>query len=295
MFLEFEEKNTSKKCIDNFLVENEFSLFRINATEDSTTLCKRVDKKVIQFYFCIEGGAVFCFSNGNYKLELEQNKSFIIYNPETDLPINLRVKRKSKVVAVYLSIKKLHELFIEDYSQITFLKGDNIDKKFYSDRDLSLALSVVVGQILQYKNKSLNNLYFGGKIRELFAIYFGEQENEDERCPFLSNEENVRKVKQAKNIIIENMMSPPCTSELARMVGLSVHKLTTGFKNVYGDTIYSFLQNYKIEYARKILQDSDTKINDVAYTIGYSNPSHFIDAFKKKYGITPKKFKMSLR
>ena len=112
---------------------------------------------------------------------------------------------------------------------------------------------------------------------------------------FLSNEENVKKIKQAKDITIENMINPPRANELASMVGLSVHKLTMGFRDLYGDTVYSFLQSYKMDYARKMLQKSDMKINDIAYAIGYSNPSHFIEAFKKKYGITPKKFKMGLQ
>ena len=87
-------------------------------------------------------------------------------------------------MVICLHIENLHELFTEDYGQITFLMGGNTDKKFYYDRDLSPALSVIVGQILQYKNKSLGNLYFGGKVRELFATYFGEHENEGSGCPF---------------------------------------------------------------------------------------------------------------
>ena len=33
---------------------------------------------------------------------------------------------------------------------------------------------------------------------------------------------------------------------------------------------------------------------EIADQLGYTNVSHFIDAFKKKYGVTPKKFEMSL-
>ena len=31
----------------------------------------------------------------------------------------------------------------------------------------------------------------------------------------------------------------------------------------------------------------------VAYQIGHTNPSHFIAAFKKKFGVTPKKYLMA--
>ncbi|MFV0238207.1 MAG: helix-turn-helix domain-containing protein [Flavobacteriales bacterium] len=38
------------------------------------------------------------------------------------------------------------------------------------------------------------------------------------------------------------------------------------------------------------MKNSSMSVQDVAYEIGYDNPSHFISAFKKKYNITPKKY-----
>jgi len=34
-------------------------------------------------------------------------------------------------------------------------------------------------------------------------------------------------------------------------------------------------------------------VNEVAFDIGYTNPSHFIAAFKKKFGTTPRKYKVA--
>jgi len=35
------------------------------------------------------------------------------------------------------------------------------------------------------------------------------------------------------------------------------------------------------------------QVNEVAFQTGYTNPSHFIAAFKKKFSVTPKKYLMS--
>jgi AraC-like DNA-binding protein len=43
-----------------------------------------------------------------------------------------------------------------------------------------------------------------------------------------------------------------------------------------------------------MLQSGKYKVNEVASAIGYTNPSHFIAAFKKKFGYTPKKFLLSI-
>ena len=73
-------------------------------------------------------------------------------------------------------------------------------------------------------------------------------------------------------------------------IGLSLKKLKEGFKEVYGDTVYGFLLEYKMDYARQLLDSGQHNVNEVGLKVGYSTASHFISAFKKKYGTTPKKY-----
>ncbi len=49
-----------------------------------------------------------------------------------------------------------------------------------------------------------------------------------------------------------------------------------------------------MEYARKLLASKKYNISEISFKIGYSTPSHFIAAFKKKYGSTPKKYMSNL-
>jgi AraC-like DNA-binding protein len=102
------------------------------------------------------------------------------------------------------------------------------------------------------------------------------------------------KIKKAKEIVIANMAEPPGLQELADLVGLNLKKLKMGFKQIYGDSVYSFLFDYKMDYARKLLDSGTYNVNEVGVQIGYSTASHFIAAFKKKFGTTPKKYLMSL-
>jgi AraC-like DNA-binding protein len=53
-----------------------------------------------------------------------------------------------------------------------------------------------------------------------------------------------------------------------------------GFKQIYGDTVYGFLFDYKMDFARKLLDSGSYNVNEVL-KIGYSTGSHFIAAFKK--------------
>ena len=52
--------------------------------------------------------------------------------------------------------------------------------------------------------------------------------------------------------------------------------------------------NYKMNSAKTILDQGRKQVSEVAYELGYGSASHFISAFKKKYGITPKKYAQQL-
>lgn len=98
----------------------------------------------------------------------------------------------------------------------------------------------------------------------------------------------------AKDIMITRMAEPPTLQELSEEIGLSLKKLKEGFKEIYGDSVFSFLFDYKMEYARKLLESGEHNVNEVGLKVGYSTASHFISAFKKKYGTTPKKYIQSI-
>ena len=104
----------------------------------------------------------------------------------------------------------------------------------------------------------------------------------------------MEKIKEARDIIMEQMIDPPSLKELSRMVGTNEFKLKVGFKSVYSNTVYGYLADYRMEHARKLLTINNTRIKEVAAQVGYSNPSHFIAAYKKRYGITPKQHVKSL-
>jgi AraC-like DNA-binding protein len=104
------------------------------------------------------------------------------------------------------------------------------------------------------------------------------------------DEENVQKIRKAKKIIIDRMTDPPTLDQLSVEIGLSLKKLKDGFKQLYGDTVFTYLLDHKMDEARRMLNSQKYNVNEVGLKLGYSTASHFISAFKKKYGTTPKKY-----
>lgn len=292
------EENNAKSSLRTIAFEDGFTVMYLqNETSEKQQIEKRVDSSFIQFHFCVKGEASFIFNEGRYTLPLLDEKSLLLYNPQRELPINITVAPKSWVVSVLVSIKKFHILFSEEASYVDFLTDENTDKKYYQDGSISPSMAVVLSQILNFNlNPSVKHIYLKGKIYELIALYFNKPDEVDvEQCPFLADEDNLRKIRKAKEIIIKNMAEPPGLQELSNEIGLSLKKLKEGFKEVYGDTVFGFLLDYKMEYARKLLETGSHNVNEVGLKVGYSTSSHFIAAFKKKFGTTPKRYLVALK
>lgn len=274
-------------------IEEGISILTVkNESEVEQCITHNISADFIQFHFCVKGLVKFNFNQGRYSLDIAEDKSLLLYNPQRDLPINLEASANSWSVSVLISIKKLHTLFSAEANYIDFLMEDNRDKKYYKEVPVSPAMAVILSQILNFNlHPSVRKIYLKGKAYELIGLYFNRPEEADiEQCPFLDDEDNVKKIKLAKEIILQRMAEPPSLQELAEEVGLSLKKLKEGFKEIYGDTVFSFLFDYKMDYARKLLEKGQHNVNEVGLAIGYSTASHFISAFKKKFGTTPKKY-----
>ena len=290
-------KNVAKGAFEETKIDEGFLVLTFKNEESvAQSLVKEIHSDFIQFHFCIKGRTKFMFNQGRYALDILEENSLLLYNPQRELPIDLQLDPNSWVVSILISIKKFHSLFSQEADYISFLNADNKDKKYYKDGIVSPSMAIVLNQLINYSlNASIKSLYFKGKAYELLSLYFNRSEDTDvEQCPFLVDETNVIKIRKAKDIVVARMAEPPTLQELADEVGLNLKKLKEGFKQIYGDSVFSFLFDYKMEVARKLLESGENNVNEVGHRIGYSTASHFIAAFKKKYGTTPKKYLMSL-
>ena len=292
-----ETKNIAKGSFLETVIESGFVVMTYqNESSEIQLLEKEIDSSFIQFHFCLKGQCQFVFNNGTYQLNISEENSLLLYNPQRDLPIHLQVDPNTWVVSVLISIKKFHGLFSHEADYITFLSDGNQDKKYYKDGYISPSTAIVLNQLINYNlNSTIKSLYFKGKAYELLSLYFNRGEDANvEQCPFLVDESNVVKIRQAKDIMINRILEPPTLTVLASEIDLSLKKLKEGFKQIYGTTVFGFLFDYKMEVARKLLESGAHNVNEVGLKVGYSTASHFISAFKKQYGTTPKKYIQSL-
>ena len=291
-------KNNAKGATQEISIENQFFLLHFNNVSNKTQRFERdIDNSFIQLHFCIKGSSKFLFNSGNYTFDVLNQHSILLYNPQQKLPINLEIEANTSIVSLLISIEKFHSLFSKEANHIHFLSDENINRKYYNEDAIKPSVLIVLQQIISSNvNNSIKELFIKGKIYELLSLHFQKEDTANaDFCPFLVDEENVLKIRRAKDIIISRMAEPPSLQELSTEIGLSLKKLKEGFKQIYGDTVYGFLLDYKMEHARRLLESNKHNVNEVGSKIGYSTSSHFIAAFKKKFGTTPKKYVSSLQ
>ncbi|WP_418502299.1 helix-turn-helix domain-containing protein [Flagellimonas sp.] len=80
-------------------------------------------------------------------------------------------------------------------------------------------------------------------------------------------------------------------AELALMAGFNESKLKRDFKLIYGSTIFKYITRLRMEKAGYLIRTKGLSIAQAAHEVGYSNPQHFTNAFKRTLGYLPSKLK----
>ena len=97
------------------------------------------------------------------------------------------------------------------------------------------------------------------------------------------------------SFFLENYyLKPLSINELARISGRSLSAFKRDFELQFNTSPAVWIKNKRLEYAFFLLQNSQKNVSEISLEIGYESVSHFIKAFKEKYGFTPNKMNVVL-
>ena len=125
-----------------------------------------------------------------------------------------------------------------------------------------------------------------GKVLELLSLFCDEVVGKQSGDKEISREDH-RCLQNAREMIDHHFLHPLTIQQIAQECFLSETKLKQGFKTCFNCTVYEYIVEKRMEMAYRLLQSGKYKVKDVVWMVGYTNASHFIDAFKKRYGVTP--------
>jgi AraC-like DNA-binding protein len=85
-----------------------------------------------------------------------------------------------------------------------------------------------------------------------------------------------------------NQLSKLTLKELAFLCSMSVSTFKREFKKHFSESPIKWFQKKRLEHAHYLLNQEQKSSSEIYFEVGYENLSSFIQAYKSKYGITPK-------
>lgn len=253
----------------------------------------------LKFIFCSEGRVDHTFDEDQEMHTIHTYQNVIVSSSGNNGHI-LNFKANEKVHVS--SIEIIRSVF-EKRSNYNFqglepnlknLFQDSVaEKKFFYQGNYSMKAADIVEEINKKKHEGfLRSVFVEGKLYEMLAIQIAQYQDDmrADKKPQILRRYDVENVKNAVDIINGNLDTNLTIDQLAKEVGTNVNKLQDSFKQMYDLTVNKYMQQVKLEAAKKMLASSDYNISQIVNMIGLNNRSYFSKIFKERYGVSPKYF-----
>jgi AraC-like DNA-binding protein len=102
---------------------------------------------------------------------------------------------------------------------------------------------------------------------------------------------NYPKIMKIKEYIETNIRKRLKINELAQIANVSPNFLCSIFKKITGETIIDTINNEKIILAKMDLVNTDKRMKEISYDLGFENDTYFYTLFRKKSGISPSAYR----
>ena len=180
---------------------------------------------------------------------------------------------------------------------LQLIESNDVQRFHQPMGQITPTMQLALQQILNCPYQGMTKrMYLESKTLELLAMQFAQWGEAEKQLTLKAplQADDIERVYYAKEILIRRWDNPPSLLELAKQVGLNDYKLKQGFRQVFGTTVFGYLQQYRMELAKQFLADEGLSIGGVAQRVGYASQSRFCHAFKRQFGITPKYYQKYL-
>lgn len=99
---------------------------------------------------------------------------------------------------------------------------------------------------------------------------------------------------EARDYLNKNLSRPPSLSELSKIIGVNEYTLKKEFKRHVGFTVFAYITEKRLQKACLSLRETNQSIGEIGLDLGYSSSQHFSQAFKKKFGLSPRSYREGL-
>ncbi|NBW35868.1 MAG: AraC family transcriptional regulator [Cytophagia bacterium] len=293
--LPFADITSYEWCFDGVRIGHANWLFK-----NSSPVNYQLDVKneVVTLYFNLKGKTKTSHigKNGKETFELDNYQHNLFYSPGSAGSFESEEKRLTTFM-IQFSLGSFLKL-TQDANDVLKKFADNVLEKkpvalsphnLYLNGEMHNAINAIINCKYQ---QGLKRMLFYSKSIELLVMQ-AEAYNVIQRpaTSFIKTNYDRERILYAREYLMENLASPPTLSELSKVCGINEYKLKRGFKEVFGNTVFGYLSDLRLEMARTDFLEKKLPASEIALALGYSSLQHFSAAFKKKFGVPPSQLK----
>lgn len=247
----------------------------------------------VELHFVLSGnGALYNNDNGKtYRFKASEHN--LMYTPDFDGTATYDINEPCIFFEVHFLRSYFMQLcenthtLLERFSE-KVARGEE-SKAASENMPVTLEMRECIRSIMHSRfTGKINTLFLQSKCIELLALQTEALEKQERRPAdtILKTADDKSRIVYARDYLIEHMANPPSLTQLATLAGTNTFKLKNGFKELYQQSVFSYLTQVKLSHARELLL-SGLPVKEVADQLGYSSVQHFTTAFRKQFGITP--------
>ncbi|MGD1904977.1 MAG: helix-turn-helix transcriptional regulator [Leptolyngbyaceae cyanobacterium] len=272
-------------------------LTRANLQEEVTFVetIDNVSKWAIRF--CLSGHAVQRLQGHNVELSLRPGINLIGHmagNLETQT--HYKVNQAVEILTIAIQPGLFESLILPGQKSLNFGQTASIKT---AEAELQITANQTTPAMLTALHKimtcpyegHLKRLYLESQILELVVMKLAQMQQDSALMQFKFKADDVERLYRAREILMQNLAYPPSLKGLAQQAEMNDFKLKSGFRQVFGTTVFGFLHQCRMEKAQWLLEQGAASVAQVAQTVGYASPSQFSAAFKRKFGVTPRAYR----
>ncbi len=102
-------------------------------------------------------------------------------------------------------------------------------------------------------------------------------------------------VRRAENWLRQHFREPHAVAAVVAECGIAERSLKRRFTAATGSTVIGYVQNLRIEEAKRLLESGDSSSEEIAPGVGYENPAFFRKLFKRSTGLTMGQYRRMFR
>lgn len=106
---------------------------------------------------------------------------------------------------------------------------------------------------------------------------------------------NQQKIQEAIDYIRENYFHDLNMAVVSNHISMNYSLFSYSFKQYTGNNFVSYLKNIRIEEAKKLLEETDMRVNEISQKVGYDNEKHFMKLFKSACGVSPSEYRKNMK